>query len=262
MEISRQVLQAYSGLKNSEAQASAIKAKLDAVHHEFDALRSAGKGAVSASEVEIARAAVQAQEAALVQSMLLREQTEKELRLLIGNKSAAGSSGGSQSKSVPRQIPQGPIVDQIRRAMGQRTSVDVAEQPLTEWAVAIFDRYHIPIQFHPDLKNTRDPTAPIGLVMQDVPLPSIFQAIEDFNNGQIQFVVRDYGTVLMNREQAEKNGFMPLSEFAKEKSPTAAADDPWERPRVSAPRPSTPGDPPKRPNASVENPFEAAPVKK
>jgi outer membrane protein TolC len=39
MEISRQVLQAYSGLKNSEAQASAIKAKLDAVHHEFDALR-------------------------------------------------------------------------------------------------------------------------------------------------------------------------------------------------------------------------------
>src|SRR5436190_12729071 len=38
MEVSRQVLQGYSGLKNLEAQTSAIKAKLDAVKHEFGSL--------------------------------------------------------------------------------------------------------------------------------------------------------------------------------------------------------------------------------
>ena len=65
----------------------------------------------------------------------------------------------------------------------------------------------------------------------------------------------------MNRDQAEKNGFMPLSEFAKEKSQTAAADDPWDRPRTSS-RPSAPGGPPKGPNAAGENPFEATPAKK
>ncbi len=91
----------------------------------------------------------------------------------------------------------------------------------------------------------------------------LFQAIEDFNNGQIQFVVRDYGIVLMNRDQAEKNGFMPLSEFAKEKSQTAAADDPWERPRTSSRPNAPPAGAPKPTDAAKDNPFgESKPVNK
>jgi hypothetical protein len=57
-----------------------------------------------------------------------------------------------------------------------------------------------------------------------VPLPAAFQAIEDFNNGQIQFVVRDYGIVLMDRDSAEKKGFLSLLEFARE--PTENSSEP------------------------------------
>ena len=187
--------------------------------------------------------------------MLQREQTEKELQLLIGSKAAIVQNAGSQSKAAMRRVPQGPLVDQIRSALGKRTDINVADQPLGEYLTALSDRFNIAIQIHPDVpKDVIE--GPVRVVVKDVPLPSAFQAIEDFNNGRIQFVVRDYGIVLMNRDQAEKNGFMPLSEFAKEKSQTAAADDPWERPRPSAPRQSTPGGPPKGPNAAGENPFE------
>ena len=65
------------------------------------------------------------------------------------------------------------------------------------------------------------------------------------------------------RDQAEKNGFMPLSEFAKEKSPTAAADDPWERPRTSSRPNAPPAGAPKPMDASKDNPFgESKPVNK
>ena len=53
MEVSRQVLQAYSSLKNSEVQVAAIKVKLNAVNREFGKLSEAAKsGAASAADVE------------------------------------------------------------------------------------------------------------------------------------------------------------------------------------------------------------------
>ena len=110
--------------------------------------------------------------------------------------------------------------------------MDVAEQPVSEYLTYLADKYHISITCHPGLKETKDPsTTPVGMELKDVPLPAVFQAIEDFNNGQIQFVVRDYGIVLMNRDAAEKNGFMPLLDFVRESEKQAAAnrspDDPW-----------------------------------
>jgi hypothetical protein len=225
MEVSRQVLQAYSSLQNSEALTSAIKAKLDAVHREFDALKNAG-AQVSATEVEQARAALQAQEAALVQAMLQREQTGKELRLLIGTTPTAATNAGSPSKAATRQVPQGPTVDKIRWALlNNLTSVDVADQPLSEWCQYITDKYQFPIQLHPDLKQTKDPaTTPIGVTLRNVPLPAVFQAIEDVNNGKIQFVVRDYGILLVDHSQAQTSGFMPLSEFVREAEKNATAN--------------------------------------
>jgi Outer membrane efflux protein len=235
MDVSRQILQSYSNLKNSEAQASAIKAKLEAAKIEFSIASKAANsvpGAVSDVDRERLRADVQTQEAALVQTMLQREQTDKELRLLIGKTSATAPSAGSQSKAATRQIPQGFIIEKMRSALNDRTSIDVAEQPLSEWTQYISDRFHIPIQLHPDLKQTKDPTTtPVGVTLKDTPLPAMFQAIEDFNDGQIQFVVRDYGILLMNRDAAEKNGFMPLLEFVRESEKQAAVnrspDDPW-----------------------------------
>ncbi len=103
MDVSRQILQSYSNLKNSEAQASAIKAKLEAAKIEFSIASKAANsvpGAVSDLDRERLRADVQSQEAALVQTMLQREQTDKELRLLIGKASATAPSAGSQSKAT------------------------------------------------------------------------------------------------------------------------------------------------------------------
>jgi hypothetical protein len=233
IDVSRQVLQAYGNLKNLEAQTTAIKAKLDAVQHEFGNANAAKvPGAVTAIELDRLRADVQAQQAVLVQTMLQREQTDKELRLLIGKTSASAPNTGLQSKGGTRQVPQGPIVEKLRSALNDRTSIDVAEQPLAEWVSYISDRFRIPIQLHPDLKQTKDPaTTPIGVTLKDTPLPAVFQAIEDVNNGQIQFVVRDYGILLMNRDAAEKNGFMPLMEFVRDSEKQAVAnrspDDPW-----------------------------------
>ena len=226
MDVSRQILQSYSNLKNSEAQASAIKAKLEAAKIEFSIASKAANsvpGAVSDLDRERLRADVQSQEAALVQTMLQREQTDKELRLLIGKASTTAPSAGLQSKATLRQIPQGPMVDQIRAAMSATTSIDLAEQPLSEYLTYLSDKFHIAIHSHPHLD--KDPsTTPVGIVVKDVPLPAFFQAIEDFNNGQLQFVVRDYGIVLMNRDQAEKNGFMPLLEFVREAEKNATAN--------------------------------------
>lgn len=216
MDVSRQVLQSYSNLKNLEAQMSAIKAKLDAVKHEFGTANAAKvPGAVTAIELDRLRADVQAQEAALVQTMLQREQTEKELRLLLGSKPAAASGAGLQNKSATRQLPQGPKVDQIRAAMNARTSIDVADQPLIEQLTYLSDKFNFAIQIHPDLPK-KLVEGPIRMQIKDIPLPAAFQAIEDFNDGRIQFVVRDYGIVLMDRGQAESNGFMPLLEFVRE----------------------------------------------
>jgi hypothetical protein len=235
IDVSRQVLQAYGNLKNLEAQTAAIKAKLDATQHEFEnANKAKVPGAVTAVELDRLRADVQVQQAALVQTMLQREQTDKELRLLIGKTSATAPSAGSQSKAAPRQVPQGPTVHQIKLVlMNERTSTDVSDQPLVEYLTFIYDKYHVPIQIHPDVPSDVQ-TGPIRINVNGVPLPAVFQAIEDFNDNRLQFVVRDYGVVLMNREQAEKNGFMPLLDFVRESEQQAAGNRSPDDPRGDA----------------------------
>ncbi len=99
---------------------------------------------------------------------------------------------------------------------------------MSEYLTYLSDKYHIAIHSHPDLGTKIRRQLLLASYSKDVPLPALFQAIEDFNNGQIQFVVRDYGIVLMNRDQAEKNGFMPLLEFveAEKQATDTFPDDP------------------------------------
>jgi outer membrane protein TolC len=147
MEISRQVLQSYSNLKNFEAQASATKAKLEVARHELAATNGAGK-AVAAIERDRAQAAVQEQESALIQLLLQREQIEKELRLLIGNPEGPEKKIPSQASAAARQIPHGPIVNRIRSEMKNgRTSIEVPDQPLGELLQYLSDKLGLRSKF-------------------------------------------------------------------------------------------------------------------
>src|SRR5207248_2842831 len=105
MEVSRQILGFYNGLKNFESQIGAAKANLELAHAKFETNERAFKSkAISQSEMQQSQADVRQAEAAVMQIMAQRDQVTKELHLLAGKampvampwpKSPTKSSGAS-----------------------------------------------------------------------------------------------------------------------------------------------------------------------
>jgi hypothetical protein len=77
-------------------------------------------------------------------------------------------------------------------------------------------------QSQPEFKITIDlaivkNSSTVTLNLKGVPLSAVLQAIEDqFTASGWQFVVRDYGLLLTTREEAEKNGYLPMKDFIQQ----------------------------------------------
>jgi hypothetical protein len=85
----------------------------------------------------------------------------------------------------------------------EKTSVDVADQPLSEWTVALSDRYNIPIMF--DTAALRDATidpstTPVGIVVKDISLRSALKLVLGEHN--LTYVVKDEVLLITTTDKA------------------------------------------------------------
>jgi hypothetical protein len=159
------------------------------------------------------------------QSKLARIQNE--LRSLIGQippavqKSSAISTSAAQpfATKAPVQLPQGRLVNSIRKALDQKAQTEFTETPITDVVDYLRDMI---CQSQPEFKITIDlaivkNSSTVTLNLKGVPLSAVLQAIEDqFTASGWQFVVRDYGLLLTTREEAEKNGYLPMKDFIQQ----------------------------------------------
>jgi hypothetical protein len=85
----------------------------------------------------------------------------------------------------------------------QKTSVDVAEQPLAEWVTYLSDKFHIPIQFDtPALKDASiDPaTIPVGVQVKDISLRSALKLI--LSQHSLTYVVKNEVLMITTNDKA------------------------------------------------------------
>src|SRR5262249_20926150 len=144
------------------------------------------------------------------------------LRMLLGSQRASIDSRSPTSRDWDAatrqpQMPHGHIVDKIKKQMEVQTEADFRDnpQPVKDVLDYIATKHSIPIQIHPDVEELAT-TALFRFTLRDAPLLSVFQAIEDGTNGNVQFVLRDYGILLASRSAAARNGFMPLLDFCRD----------------------------------------------
>jgi hypothetical protein len=221
MEVSRQVLELFGNLKRLELSTVVSKAALTRFKAEFDRLDTVVKtGGATESEKAKATADVQTAEAELVHAVSQREQVEKELRLLIGSAvspPAELKSPGKATAAVARQTPQGPIVDKLKTALDKPFKFDFQELPLQDAAITIAGKTKVPFSIQGQALEEAGLRSDelISLLTAEMPLRATLQAIED-EVSQLQFVLRDYGVLITTKDYAERHGYVPVLEPAKE----------------------------------------------
>jgi hypothetical protein len=204
MEVSRQVLGAYGNLKKLDSQIEVAKTELDQ--------------AKRATEDGGSVFAVQTAEAELVHATNQREQTEKELRLLIGTASpAAGAVSPVKKPVVKRQAPQGAIVQKVEVALDKPVKLEFVDTPLVEVMAYLSSVTGIKFSLQEWALEESGFNAdiPISLHTDEVPLHAAMQAFEDAFPG-MRFTVRDYGVLLTTDEYAEEHGYVPVLERGDE----------------------------------------------
>lgn len=152
------------------------------------------------------------------------DRVEADLRYLIGQSSPAAPRSDSVGVAVPGkkvaaiQLPHGPMVEKVRKALLSPSTVDFNEAPLADIMDYLKEVHKIEIQIDgPALKQEgyKDPAAfPITINLKSHSLIAAFQAIED-RYPSLKFVVRDYGILVTTPKVAETRGYFPASELAK-----------------------------------------------
>lgn len=218
MEVTRQVLALYGSLKAQDAQIAQAKASLNQA-------RAEAERAVQASEAKVIddatrqklRAAAQVAEGQLVQATGQREQTEKELRLLIGvapGTKEANSPNAASALAAARpapQPPQGPIVDTWNAKSQQPIKLEFSEMPLADVVKFLSDKTGVKFALQRPALDEAGVSAdePITVSTNEVPLDAALQSFED-SYPQLQFVLRDYGVLLTTKDYAQAYGYMPI----------------------------------------------------
>ena len=81
---------------------------------------------------------------------------------------------------LPTATSATPSEQKIKSKLDTKISIDVADQPLSEWVTVLSDKYHIPIMFDTNaLKDaTIDPsTTSVGAIVKDISLRSAFKLV-------------------------------------------------------------------------------------
>ncbi len=119
-----------------------------------------------------------------------------------------------QTMPAPLQIPKGPMVEKVRKALDSATELSFTDTPLSDIMDYLADLHGIVTQV--DTKHTGYGLAEmkISLRLRGVPLAAALQAIED-EYPPIRFVVRDYGLLATTRETAQREGYFPAVDFVR-----------------------------------------------
>jgi hypothetical protein len=176
---------------------------------------------------------------------------QSELRYLIRNPSPAVERGlDSVEPAKPIQVPRGPMVENICRALGTRTELKFpADTPIGDLVDWLKDYHKIVIQVD-NLPGLRDMPMGSPLELQFVSLGAAVQLIDDVFP-KLKLVIRDYGILVTTPERARQQGYMPLVDWARESAREAPAT-------LAPPRESSAAEPksPAKP-ADKDNPFSA-----
>lgn len=131
--------------------------------------------------------------------------------------SNAASSTAMKSKS-PLQIPRGPGVEKVRKALNMPIQWEFIETPLSDVVDYLKDYHGIEIQLD-DIRALADvgigSDMPVTLNAKGMPLAAAMQLVED-KFAELKFVVRDYGILVTTKDRAEEAGYMPAIEFARQ----------------------------------------------
>jgi hypothetical protein len=216
MEVSQRVISLWNDRKAQEAIA-------EKEERNYKALISANQKAPAS----VSGLSLDSSNCAVIEAQSKLARIQNELRSLIGQippavqKSAAVSTPAAQSfgMKTPVQIPQGRLVNSIRKALDQKAQADFTEAPITDVVDYLRDMI---CQSQPEFKITIDLAilkniSTVTLNLKGVPLSAVLQAIEDqFTASGWQFVMRDYGLLLTTRDEAEKNGYLPMKDFIRQ----------------------------------------------
>ncbi len=130
---------------------------------------------------------------ALINARAKVAEIEARLRCLLGQppRGRAGSEILGRPAAGP-QLPRGPMIAKIRKALIERVSLQVADASLADVAAFLQDNCGVTFvmgDFHGEIPITLNLVAPLGAVLQ---------AIEDHCRPDVHFVVRQYG-ILVSR---------------------------------------------------------------
>jgi hypothetical protein len=150
------------------------------------------------------------------------DRIEADLRYLIGLSSPAALRGDTVSvtatcKKATTQLPHGPAVEKVRKALLATTTLSFTDYQLTDVVDYLKDLHKIEIQIdivalaegHGDQSKI-----PITIDVKGVSLAAAIQAIEDKYPG-LKFVVRNYGILVTTPVCAERQGYFPVSDLDK-----------------------------------------------
>ena len=137
--------------------------------------------------------------------------------MLLGSSPPPNDYRGTLSLSFSRarrssQIPQGHVVEKIRLILDQLTELDFAgnPQPLKDVADYISNKHNLPIYIHPSLDAA---AILVDRTFKDVPLRYAFEGIQELTKGEVSFVVRDYGILVVPKDIAEQNDYASAIDF-------------------------------------------------
>lgn len=122
-------------------------------------------------------------------------ETEARAKLLLHQKPLAPHALQADPCPTKPESPKGPVVEKIRKALNQETSLDFDELPLEEVMKSLTETYNV--NFLLDASGLEEQgfaiDSPVTIHIANVPLGAALQAMED--SSRRRFVLRDYGIV-------------------------------------------------------------------
>jgi hypothetical protein len=134
------------------------------------------------------------------------------MSLFIGSAIAADKQSGSDTDHavMPTAPALTPAEQKIKSKLDQKVSINLADQPLSEWIVYLSDKYRLPIQFDTAaIKDAAiDPsTTPVGMQVKDSSIRSALRLVLGQHN--LTYVIAD--DILLVTTQDKANACLMLS---------------------------------------------------
>ena len=220
MEAARQVIALWGDLSVRETAVETARKQVQL----FDAQYK--KGAAPASELDAAKRALIDAEAKL-------SRTRSDLRYMAGDVDFARGvvAAGALTPGAASQGPRGDMKQLLSILCSQMSKpVEFVDVPVDDVIALVSDTAKLAVVR--DRQATFRGEAVVTLQLKAASVAGALQAIEDQIRGA-QFVVRDYGILLTDRDHVIQEGLLPVSEFIRDR--TSSHDQPAATSKTSPP---------------------------